>query len=94
MGGDLGPAEVVEAVKLVLTDEGMGPITLAAQYGKRDPKGDANNLTDITVGAIYSLSKRTNTYLGYASYKADANAVAIVPNKTMNALTLGLNHDF
>ncbi len=28
MGGDLGPAEVVEAVKLVLSDESIDPITL------------------------------------------------------------------
>ena len=28
MGGDLGPAEVVEAVKLALADEAIDPITL------------------------------------------------------------------
>ena len=28
MGGDLGPAEVVEAVKLALADAAMDPITL------------------------------------------------------------------
>jgi len=37
MGGDLGPAEVVEAVKLVLTDEGMGPITLVGDQAILDP---------------------------------------------------------
>ena len=37
MGGDLGPAEVVEAVKLVLSDEGMGPITLVGDQAVLDP---------------------------------------------------------
>ena len=37
MGGDLGPTEVVEAVKLVLSDEGIEPITLVGDQAVLDP---------------------------------------------------------
>ena len=76
---------------------GMGPITLAAQYGKRDPDGNANNLTDTTVGVVYGLSKRTSTYVGYAHYNADsgnASSVAVPAGGNLNVLTLGMNHSF
>ena len=32
MGGDLGPAEVVEAVKLALSDESIDPIMLVGAF--------------------------------------------------------------
>ena len=70
---------------------GMGPITLAAQYGQRNPSGAAATMKDFTVGAVYSMSKRTSTYLGYAHYN---KGQAIFPGKSMNVLTLGLNHNF
>lgn len=80
---------------------GMGPITLAAQYGYRNFNGTANangltDLTDATVGVVYSLSKRTSTYLGYAHYKsknASYGGVAVADAK-FNVVTIGLNHDF
>jgi predicted porin len=74
---------------------GMGPITLAAQYGERNPDGSHNNLKDFTLGAVYSLSKRTNTYVAYAHYKADdlVNAGGGLGNN-LNVLTMGINHDF
>jgi predicted porin len=72
---------------LVSAAYGMGPITLAAQYGKRNPSGSNNNLTDTTVGVVYGLSKRTSTYIGYAHYKPEGAS-------SVNALTMGLNHDF
>ncbi|HEX8980441.1 MAG TPA: porin [Parasulfuritortus sp.] len=76
---------------------GMGPITLAAQYGYRNFNGTANtagavDLTDATVGVVYSLSKRTSTYLGYAHYKAKNSAT--VADAKYNVVTVGLNHDF
>jgi predicted porin len=83
---------------LVSAAYGMGPITLAIQYGVRNPDGANNNLTDWTVGAIYSLSKRTNAYVGYANYNPEKNASALpgtlANDKTLGAFTLGLNHDF
>jgi predicted porin len=71
---------------------GMGPITLAAQYGKFDDK-DTSVATDldvtrITVGAIYALSKRTNAY---AANDSDENGTV---NTDWNAITVGLNHSF
>ena len=74
---------------LVSAAYGMGPITLAAEYGKRNQNSTAgnNDLTDTTVGVVYGLSKRTSTYLAYAHIKPAAG------NST-NALTMGLNHDF
>ena len=83
---------------LVSAAYGMGPITLAAQYGRRNPNGGSNNLEDATVGVIYNMSKRTNTYVGYAHYKPQSNVsatgLAIDNGKTLNALTLGMNHSF
>ena len=86
---------------LVSVAYGMGPITLAAQYGYRNFNSQANanglnDLTDATVGVVYSLSKRTSTYLGYAHYKsknASYGGTAIADAK-YNVVTLGLNHDF
>lgn len=88
---------------LVSAAYGMGPITLAAQYGKRNRNSTAAatgiftaasgvnaadaDLKVTTVGVVYSLSKRTNTYIGYdhLSPKGSAN---------YNVVTVGLNHDF
>jgi predicted porin len=77
---------------------GMGPITLAAQYGKRNVNGsaEANGKADLsrtTLGVVYSLSKRTSTYLAYDHDKYDHSAVA-ANNGKANIVTLGLNHEF
>ncbi len=74
---------------LVSAAYGMGPITLAAQFGKRNQNATAGNddLTDTTVGVVYGLSKRTSTYLGYAHYKPATGS-------STNGLTMGMNHDF
>ena len=37
MGGDLGPAEVVAAVKLSLADDDMDPITLIGDQSVLEP---------------------------------------------------------
>jgi len=37
MGGDLGPAEIVEAVKLVLSDESIDPLTLVGDQAVLQP---------------------------------------------------------
>lgn len=75
---------------------GMGPITLALQYGKKDPNGSAaNNMTDTTVGVVYGLSKRTSTYLAYAHYGVDSGANAGAgAGLALNAFTMGMNHSF
>jgi predicted porin len=80
---------------------GMGPITLAAQYGYRNYNSAANavnnpDLTDATIGVVYSMSKRTSTYIGYAHYKTkDASSGGVAtPEAKYNVVTLGLNHDF
>jgi predicted porin len=79
----------------------MGPITLAAQYGKFNNKGanstgaggilgfakNDDDLSRFTLGAIYNLSKRTNVYAAYNSDNASANADAKV-------ITMGVNHSF
>ncbi|MDP2832730.1 MAG: porin [Pseudomonadota bacterium] len=69
---------------------GMGPITLAAQYGKfNDKQATDADLTRWTVGAIYNLSKRTNVY---AAYNSDNYKVATtVDTKT---ITMGVNTSF
>ena len=66
---------------------GMGPITLAAQYGKFDDKVGTAGVTRSTVGAVYALSKKTNVALAYTK---DNNETAA----DTNATTLQLNHSF
>jgi predicted porin len=65
----------------------MGPITLAAQYGKFDDKNSAGDVTTTTVGVVYGLSKRTSTYVGYADIDNQTAADGKI-------LTVGLNHSF
>ncbi len=65
----------------------MGPITLAAQYGKFDDKNSTGDVTTSTIGVVYNLSKRTNTYVGYADIDNQTAADGKV-------LTIGLNHSF
>jgi predicted porin len=99
IGGDTTGANGTKMKDYLLSAAyGMGPITLAAQYGVRNPNGDSNSLKDTTLGVVYAMSKRTNTYVGYAHYKADANTSATGlgadNGKTLNALTMGMNHSF
>ncbi|TCJ17114.1 porin [Parasulfuritortus cantonensis] len=82
---------------LVSAAYGMGPITLAAQYGKRDPNSKANNilgdsdLTRYTLGAVYGFSKRTSAYFAYDHDKYEKGAF---DGLKANIYTIGLNHDF
>jgi len=77
----------------------MGPITLAAQYGERNPNGSNNELKDVTLGATYNMSKRTNTYLNYAHYKP-GSAVGVLGStaadlgQKMDVWSIGMNHSF
>jgi len=84
---------------------GMGPITLAAQYGKRNVNGEAEkvtigeqDLTRWTLGAIYNLSKRTSAYVAYNHDNLDnSTAVGVTPalaDRTTKVWTFGVNHDF
>jgi predicted porin len=73
---------------LVSATYGMGPITLAAQYGKFDDNGTAD-VKRTTIGAVYSLSKRTNVALAYNSDNFEAAATTDV-----KTTTLQLNHSF
>ncbi len=75
---------------------GMGPITLALQYGKRNVNAAAETAGDTdlartTLGAVYSLSKRTSAYVAYDHDKITRATVADVK---ANVWTMGLNHDF
>ncbi|MDD5366706.1 MAG: porin [Gallionellaceae bacterium] len=76
---------------------GMGPITLAAQYGKRNVNNAAssilgdNDLTRYTLGAVYGMSKRTSAYVAYDHDKYSNGSVDGVK---ANIFTMGLNHDF
>lgn len=69
---------------LISATYGMGPITLAAQFGDKSEDGDDRTRT--TLGAIYSLSKRTNAAIAYNIDDADAG--------DFDAFTVQLNHDF
>lgn len=68
---------------------GMGPITLAAQYGKRNTTNDSLDKNRTTLGVIYALSKKTNAAVAYNSDK-DGNGTTTKVNTT----TVQLNHAF
>ncbi|MEW6676409.1 MAG: porin [Pseudomonadota bacterium] len=69
---------------------GMGPITLAAQYGRfSDDTSGFDDVKRWTVGAIYSLSKRTNVYAAY--HDGNANNAA---GTDIDVWTFGMNHSF
>jgi predicted porin len=80
-------AKVKDTAYLVSVAHAMGPITLAAQYGKFDDKNSTADLKRTTVGAIYALSKRTNVAL---AYNADDNQT----DPDVKTTTLQLNHSF
>jgi len=71
-----------EKAYLVSAAYGMGPVTLAAQYGKRK-EADHDRWA---LGAIYSMSKRTNVALAYM--KDDAAGF------DTSGFTVQMNHDF
>ncbi len=75
--------------QLVSATYGMGPITLAAQYGHRNAKTDANDVKRTVVGVVYALSKRTNAALAYQAGKSGAGLATKV-----DTTTLQLNHSF
>jgi predicted porin len=95
-----------DTAHLVSVTYGMGPITLAAQYGKFNDKAngttatggeDANKMSRWTVGVIYSLSNRTNVYAAYDAdnYKADNETTQNgVARRDAKIWTFGLNHSF
>lgn len=95
-----------DTAHLVSVAYGMGPITLAAQYGKFNDKAngtaltggeDANKMSRWTVGVIYSMSKRTNVYAAYDadSYKsANESTQNGVARRDAKIWTFGLNHSF
>jgi predicted porin len=100
-GVDMGAGKMKSKNFLLSAAYGMGPITLAAQYGKRNVNSAAeatnkNNrdLTRFTLGAVYSLSKRTSTYLAYDHDKYKNSDVNEQNSYKANIITLGLNHDF
>ncbi len=68
---------------------GMGPITLAAQYGKRNTTNNSLDKNRTTLGVIYALSKKTNAAVAYNSDK-DGNGTTTKVNIT----TVQLNHAF
>lgn len=102
------PAGAINAVTTRDTDTahlasvtyGMGPITLAGQYGKFTDKVGTNavgqNLTRWTVGAIYGLSKRTNVYAAYNAddYSNETTTTYATANRDATTWTFGLNHAF
>ncbi|WP_165873451.1 porin [Parasulfuritortus cantonensis] len=81
---------------LVSAAYGMGPITLAGQFGKRNVNSDAEtwgsqDLTRWTIGAVYGLSMRTSAYVAYDHDKYENKYYG---NTKANIFTVGLNHDF
>lgn len=91
-----------DAGHLLSVAYGMGPITLAAQYGKFNDKGNntaeqENDMTRWTLGVIYNLSKRTNVYAAYDAdnYKADNETTQNgTARRDAKIWTFGMNHSF
>ena len=80
------PTAAKDKADLMSVTYGMGPITLAAQYGKFNDDATAD-VKRTTVGVVYALSKKTNAALAYTK---DDNQTAA----DTNATTLQLNHSF
>lgn len=90
--GDLTVGATYESQEVMGTDYdnwlasvayGMGPITLALQYGDTE----ANGFKQWTLGAIYALSKRTNVAVAYSNIDPDGES-------SVDAFTIQMNHDF
>lgn len=68
----------------------MGPIALKAQYGQMNDKTAANNdQTKLSLGADYSLSKRTTAGVAYTTDKTKNNAAG-----SLNAWGVQMRHSF
>ncbi|MDD5387818.1 MAG: porin [Gallionellaceae bacterium] len=96
-------AQKTDKAHLASVTYGMGPITLAAQYGQfnneqaytgaaggilgKTAAGSDDDLKRWTLGAIYNLSKRTNVY---AAYNSDNYTTA----KDVKVFTMGVNTSF
>ncbi len=87
--GELGLKATYESADVANVDKdnwvlsatyGMGPITLAGQY----VDSESANEEMFVVAAIYSLSKRTNAHIAYAT----------LDNADVDVITLQLNHSF
>lgn len=99
-------ASDTDTAHLASVSYGMGPITLAAQYGKFSNKqaytgaaggilgktaaGADDDLTRWTLGVIYSLSKRTNVYGAFDSDNYKDDAV----QNDAKIWTFGINTTF
>ena len=81
-------ASADEKNQIVALTYGMGPLTLAAQYGSNDTAGTVTgDIKRTTVGAMYALSKRTGMAVAFSSSKVN-NAT------TTDTTTVQLNHAF
>ncbi|MEW5768765.1 MAG: porin [Pseudomonadota bacterium] len=83
-----GASTTTDKAYLLSATYGMGPITLAAQYGNYNTTGSNSDVKRTTLGVIYGLSKRTNAY---AAYNMDNNGGTTAD---VNVLTMGMNHSF
>jgi predicted porin len=78
----------------------MGATTLLASYIRKDDQGLANRDADqLSVGASYSLSRRTDFYAALAKIKNRNGAGYAVGNATNrgrgdHAVNVGLRHSF
>lgn len=67
----------------------LGGGRLKAAWGRLDPQGDDNNITKLSVGYDYLLSKRTYIYFDFGQGKSAVNGVT-----NNNAYAIGITHTF
>jgi len=92
-------ARSTDKAHLASVTYGMGPITLAAQYGKFSDEVAATvttgqDLSRWTLGAIYNLSKRTNVYAAYNSDNYSNDGAAGGAARDAKTITMGVNTSF
>lgn len=75
-------------VQFALTSP-IGGGKLKAAFGRLDPEGDDNNVTKISVGYDYPLSKRTNVYADFGRAKSQVDGT-----DSNTAYAFGLKHVF
>jgi predicted porin len=87
--GWVAATQKTDTAHLASINYAMGPINLLGQYGKfNDQQTASKDLTRLTLGAAYNLSKRTNVY---AAYNMDNFGTG---GTDVNVMTMGVNHSF
>jgi len=97
--GTVGTSRNTDTAHLASVTYGMGPITLAAQYGRFNDEvatgvTTGQDLSRWTLGATYGMSKRTNVYAAYNSDNYSNDGATGGTARDTKTITMGVNTSF